>query len=279
MRGCLQVLAVLVAIVFVITAVIAMLVVPLVRVVTDRDAIKTVLADLDDVVIDVVPSLVAQSIEEQARQQGFTQLDIDEAVMEEAIDALIPPEWLEAQTETAVDALYDMIETGDMENAEIEIDTRPLLDRMRGEPGKQVVATIVDSLPVCTEPINPEALLGGDVEIPTCIPPDVLRDELVAQVHTQFVQTLDENPEIMAQAGVITVPIGQVTSESQIPEIQQAQAQLEQLNRYFLLAKRWSWTLWLIPVGCLFMILLLVVRSMSTFGYWWGWPLVITAVS
>ncbi|MCP5095770.1 MAG: hypothetical protein GY943_09475, partial [Chloroflexi bacterium] len=32
-------------------------------------------------------------------------------------------------------------------------------------------------------------------------------------------------------------------------------------------------------VGCLFMILLLVVRSMSTFGYWWGWPLVITAVS
>ncbi len=278
MRGCLQMLAFLAAIVFVITAVIAMLVVPLVRVITDRNAIKDALAELDQVIVAAVPSLVAQTLEEQARQQGLDQLDIDEAVMEEAIDALIPPEWVESQTETAVDAVYDVLETGSIDNAEIELDMRPLLERMRGEPGKQVVSSIVDGLPACTEPLSVESLVNGEATIPTCIPPEVPRETVVEQVHTQFVQALDENPEIMAQAGVVTVPIGQIMGNGQNQDIERSRAQLERINRQFLLAKRWIWTLWLIPVTSLFLIVLFVVRSVSSFGNWWGWSLAITAV-
>jgi hypothetical protein len=278
MRGCLQVIGILIAIFFVITAVIAMLVVPLVRVVTNRDAVKAVVAELDEVIIAAVPSFVTQTLEEQARQQGLGQLNIDEVMMEEAIDALIPPEWMAAQTETAVDAVYDVLESGNSENADIEIDTRPLLERIRGEPGKQVFATIVDGLPTCTEPVAAVSLVEGDVTIPSCIPSELPRELLVEQVHAQFVQALDENPEIMGQAGLVTIPIGQLAGNQQNSELVQVRAQLERLNRQFMLAKRWIWILWVIPAGCLFLILLLVVRSVRSFGSWWGWPLAITAV-
>ena len=46
----------------------------------------------------------------------------------------------------------------------------------------------------------------------------------------------------------------------------------------FTACKQGSWFLWLIPFGCLFFILLLVVRSPGDFGNWMGWPLLSAAV-
>ncbi len=280
MRGCLQVLAVLAAIVFVITAVIALIVQPLIHVVTDRDAIKTALSDLDEVIVEAMPSFVARTLEEQARQQGLEQLNIDEAIIEAAIDDLLPPGWLDAQTESVVDTIYDVLESGDTEDAEINVDARPLLERLRGESGKQLITTIVESLPPCTEPLTPD-LLTGDGNIPACIPPEIPQTEIVERAHAQFVQTLDQNPQIAEQAGLISIPIGELmTTSPDNPnsELEQAREQLQQLQRTFTLARRWSWTLWLIPLGSLILILLLTVRSLKEFGHWWGWPFTITAV-
>ena len=279
MRGCLRTIAVVMAIIFVLTAVIAMITVPFVRVVTDRDAIKAALSQLDDVLVEAVPSIVARTLEEQARQQGLAQLELDEAVIEEAISQLLPPGWLDSQTESVVDTIYDVLETGDTEGAEINIDARPLLERLQGEPGKQVIATIIQSLPPCTQPLTPD-LLNGDVKIPACVPSEIPQAQIVEQVHTQFVQTLTQNPQIMEQAGLITVPIGELmTQSSNNPELQQARDQLQRVQRIFKLAQRWSWTLWIIPLGSLFLILLLAVRSLRELGHWWGWPLLLTAVS
>jgi hypothetical protein len=38
---------------------------------------------------------------------------------------LLPPGWIEAQADTAVDTVYDLLEGGDLENAELTIDTTP----------------------------------------------------------------------------------------------------------------------------------------------------------
>lgn len=278
MRGCLQFLAGVVAVLFVITAVIALIFTNLFAVVTDREILKDSLAHLDQLVTAAVPAFVAQSLEEQATARGLSAIDLDEAVLQQSMETLLPPGWIEAQTNTAVDTVYDMLESGNLTNAELEIDTSPLLDRLRGEPGLEVVGIIVDSLPPCTEPINPAELLGDGVTIPACIPPGVPREQIIAEVHSRLVQSIDSNPQLSNEFGVVRVPLFSAEQQTQNVELAQLREQLLRLQQAFSLAQQWGWLLWLLPAGCLLLIALLAVRSWSEWGYWWGWPLLGTAV-
>jgi hypothetical protein len=278
MRGCLRFLAGVVAVFFVITAVIALFLTNFFTVVADREIIKDSLSNLDQLVVDAVPALVAQTLKEQATARGLSPIELDEAVLQQSIEALLPPGWIEAQTNTAVDTVYDLLEGGDLENAELEIDTTPLLDRLRGAPGLEVVGIIVDSLPPCTEPINPDELLTGEAVIPTCIPPGVPTEQIVQTVHSRLVQSLDSNPQLSSEFGVVKVPLFSPEQQAQNAELAQVREQLLRLRRAFVLAQRWGWLLWLLPAGSLLLIALLAVRSWSEWGHWWGWPLLVTAV-
>jgi hypothetical protein len=174
--------------------------------------------------------------------------------------------------------VYDTLETGDLESAELVIDTTPLLDRFRGEPGRQIVSNIVSDLPPCTEVINPAELLGPDVTIPACMPPGVPTEQVTQEVHARLVQALDSNPQLTSEFGVVRVPLFSPEQQAQNAELVQAREQLLRLQRTFALARDWGWLLWLLPVGCLLLIALLAVRSWSELGHWWGWPLLGTAV-
>ena len=277
MRGCLQFLAGVVAVLFTITAVLALFLTNLFAVVADRDLLKDSLSNLDSLVVEAVPAIVAQTLEEQARARGLAPIDLDEAVLQESMEVLLPPGWIEAQTDTAVDTVYDLLEGGNLENAELEIDTSPLLDRFRGQPGLDIVSTVVNSLPACTEPVNPAELLGPDVTIPTCLPPDVPSQQISQEVHTRLVQAIDNNPRFASEFGIIRVPIFSPEQQAQNEELVQAREQIVQLQQGFALAQDWGWLLWLLPIGCLLLIALLAVRSWSEWGLWWGWPLVGTA--
>lgn len=277
MRGCLRFLAGLVAMVFVVAAVIAALVVPLLRIVTNPDAMKEALAGLDAIAAQAAPGLVADALAAQAAENGLTGVEIDEAMVAGVMDDLLPPGWIAAQADTAVDTIYDAIEAGSLEEAELTIDARPLIAQLRGSAGERLVAGIVDGLPACTGPIDPATLLNGNGDLPSCIPPEIPREVIVQQVHARYVQALDENPQIAEQAGIIRVPLSQaLNAESE--QAVEMQRQLQQARRALLLARRWGWTLWLIPVLCLLLIVLLAVRSLSAWGHWWGWPLLVAAV-
>lgn len=274
MQGCTRILAVLVAILFFISATAALLIVPLVGVVTDREAIKTALGELDQVVLDQVPGVVARALQQQAQQQGIPGVALDEAALQTSLQELMPPGWLDAQTETAVDAVYDAIESGSVENVEVQLDMQPLLQQFQGEAGRQIVATVINGVPDCPEGALPSPGNGG---LPSCVPPGLPRAALAEQAHGQLVETLRQNPQILAQAGQVRIPLQQLAGANN-PEFQQARQRLERWQRNFQLAQRWTWTLWLIPLGCLMLIALLAVRSLSGLGHWWGWPLLATAV-
>ena len=278
MRGFLKFLAGLVAILFAATAVLALFLTNLFAIVVDRDLLKESLANLDSLLVETVPTLVAQTLEEQARERGLAPINLDEALLQESMETLLPPGWIEAQTDTAVDTVYDLLEGGDLDNAELEIDTTPLLDRFRGQPGLEIVGNIVNGLPICTEFVNPAELLGPDVTIPACLPPGVPAEQVAQEVHTRLVQTIDSNPQLTSEFGVVRVPLFSPEQQAQNAELVQAREQLMRLQRIFSLAKDWGWLLWLLPAGCLALIVLLAVRSWSEWGMWWGWPLVGTAV-
>ncbi|MCA9944141.1 MAG: hypothetical protein KC449_11700, partial [Anaerolineales bacterium] len=137
---------------------------------------------------------------------------------------------------------------------------------------------IVNGLPICTEFVNPAELLGPDVTIPACLPPGVPAEQVAQEVHTRLVQTIDSNPQLTSEFGVVRVPLFSPEQQAQNAELVQAREQLMRLQRIFSLAKDWGWLLWLLPAGCLALIVLLAVRSWSEWGMWWGWPLVGTAV-
>jgi hypothetical protein len=278
MRRFLQFLAGIVAVVFVITAVLALFLTNLFTVIADRELIKDSLSNLDELVVAAVPAFVAQTLEQQARESGLAPINLDEALLQQSIETLLPPGWIEAQADTAVDTVYDMLETGNLDNAEIEIDTTPLLDRFRGEPGRAVVGNIVNSLPTCTQLVDPAALLGPNVTIPDCLPPGVPTEQVTQEAHARLVQALNSNPQLTNEFGVVRIPLFSPEQQAQNVELVQAREQLLQLQRTFSLAQTWGWLLWLLPVGCLLLIALLAVRSWSEWGHWWGWSLVGTAV-
>lgn len=278
MRSFLQFLAGIVAIFFVITAVLALFLTNLFTVIANRELIKESLSNLDSLVVENVPTFVAQTLEQQARERGLAPINLDEALLQQSMATLLPPGWIEAQADTAVDTVYDMLETGNLDNAELEIDTSPLLDRFRGEPGQAVVRNIVASLPVCTQPINPADLLGPTVTIPDCLPPGVPTEQVSQQVHARLVQALDSNPQLSSEFGVVRIPLFSPEQQAQNEELVQARAQLLRLQRTFAFMQQWGWILWLLPFSCLLLITLLAVRSGSEWGLWWGWPMVGTAV-
>jgi len=278
MQGCLKFLAGIMVVLFAITAVLALFLTNFFAVVADREVIKESLSNLDSLVVEAVPAIVAQMLEEQARERGLAPIDLDEEILQESMETLLPPGWIEAQTDAAVDTVYDMLETGNLDNATLEIDTTPLLDRFRGQPGLEIVGNIVNSLPPCTQPTNPAELLGPDVTIPACLPPELPAGQVTQEVHTRLVQALDSNPQLTGELGVVRVPLFSPEQQAQNTELVQAREQLLRWQRAFSLAQNWGWLLWLLPAGTLLLIALLAVRSWSELGYWWGWPLLGTAV-
>lgn len=272
MSSCSRMAAVLVAIVFVATAVLALFIVNLAHVVTDREVVKEAMANVDVVVVDAVSVLVAEAMAEQARQQGVPAV-VDQAVLREAMTELIPPGWVEAQTDSAVDAVFGFLETGNPEAVQVEVNVRPLLTRLRGQAGQRAMLVVLQGLPVCNQPI-PFDLESGNLEIPGCVPPGLDTVEAATFAHAVLVEALDQNPRLTQEIDVVRVPL--FDAEQMTPAQRQ---RLQRLHRFFVWGQRWAWLLWLLPLACLLLILVLAVRSVAVWGHWWGWPLLATAVS
>ncbi|MBE2197316.1 MAG: hypothetical protein IAE79_01820 [Anaerolinea sp.] len=272
MQGCLKVLAGVVALLFVFTAVFTLFLTNLAYVMTDRALVKDALANSERVLIAAAPDAIVEALQQQAHAQGLPDLPLDTAVLAEAVTILAPPGWLSTQTDTAVDTLFDALETGSLAASSIELDARPLLERVQGEPGLQAVTMVVRSLPACASPADfvPQS---DAMPLPTCLPPEIDAALLAQQIHVNVVETLRQNPQLDAQVGAFRLPL--LPNDALSPE---SQAAFQRASRTFRLIQQWGAVLWLLPLGCLLLILLLAVRSLREWGNWWGWPLVGTAV-
>lgn len=272
MRGCSQLLAGIFAVVFITTAVFTFFLVNLAHGLTDRETVKSVL-NLEPVVRETVPGLLAESLRRSAAERGLAVDLIDDAALEAAFDVVVPPGYVDDLTETAVDSLYDYLETGDPAQATLSLDVRPMIDRLQGEPGQQAALALVQTLPPCDQPLTPEQLQTGQIAINNCVPPNVPLETAALTLHQAIVASLNENPQII---GTGTVQLNLFESG----QVNQTQlAQIQRIQRTFVLVQQWGWTLWFIPLLSLALIFTLAVRSVSQWGFWWGWPLLIAGVS
>ncbi len=267
-----KVIAVLAAIGFLLTAVFALFVVNAANVITDRQAVVSAVTEtggLDGWVRTQAPQFASRLIQEQMEKAGLPPIAVDNAALAAAAVNLIPPQWVEAQAETAVNAIYDYLETGDPTAATVRLDVQPLLVQLEGDAGKQMITFFVSTLPPCSADDVGALLSGltGGGEIPTCIPPGVGQETLAAQAHTMIAQSLRQNPQLTA--GGIEISLLQNMPPAELQR-------LERARQAYLLADQWAWTLWLLPLLALLTIALFAIRSLRTLGLWWGWPLTLT---
>lgn len=269
MRGCRQALAGFVAVLFVVTAVPLFFVINLARSLTDRADLVEAL-QLEPALRPVLPQLVAEGIQNEIAQRGLPPVSIDPAVLAPALEQIIPAGWIDGVVDTAVTHIFDYFESGDLAQLNWAMDLQPILTRLRGQPGQQLILSILQSLPACSAPLSEFDLSSGSVEIPNCLPPELSLNEVAAQIHNVMVETLDANPQLLTD-GRLEMPIfdAELTPEEQ--------TQWGQLRQVYL-AGRLSWLLWGVPVGLLLLILMLAVRSGREWGQWWGWPLLLAGV-
>lgn len=276
MRTFFRFIALMTAVAFVVTAVAALFVVNLVQVVTNRNALKLSVGQASTSVVDTAPSLLIEEVRQQAADQGVALPDFDETAVAGAIAEIVPPEWVNVQADQTVDALFNALESGNSDAANVPLELAPVIENLRGESGQTAILTLMNSLPTCAEPADgPIDFLSGGVELPDCVPPNVPREGAAQEIHALLIETIDANPQLVTQADTVSVPIFPAGNTA---AGQQAQQDFAQASRWFQLGQQWGWVLWLLPVGCLLLLLLLVVRNGRSLGLWWGWPMVVTGL-
>jgi hypothetical protein len=272
MRGCLKLVAVVMAVMFVVTAVPAFFVYNMARVVTDREAVKEALNG-QVLLGEVATAIVRQAVQEQVSAQGLPPVLQDSAGIQQAINNLVPPDWAASQTNGVIDGVFNYLETGDENALTVTLDMTPLYNNLRGEPGRQVVMSVVQSLPVCTTEQLQVDPTTGQVQIPGCVPPGIDLGVIVSQAHAAVVGILDANPQVIGQASTITFNL----LDERNPGAAEARAGLQRARSAFLLARRWSWAVWLLPLMFISLTVLFGARSFSGLGHWLGWPLLLAA--
>jgi hypothetical protein len=133
-----------------------------------------------------------------------------------------------------------------------------------------MITTILQSLPPCPDPQPAYNLEAGDLEIPGCLPKDVSVERATQVIHEAAVDAIDTNPRLLEEMGNLRLPL--------LDREQLSAGDREQLNRvrgYFVVVRRLTGLLWLLPLGCLILIAVLAVRSISEWGQWWGWPMLV----
>lgn len=262
-----RLLAFLCAILFVVTAVPTLFLYDLARLTTDRTAMEELLGGelFDD-------AEIRSTIVEQLRSQtivGYLPLALQDAILsQDNLEAVYNSDWASQQRSILVDAVYDYLETGDDSKLVARFDTGRLLAALRGELGQRIISQSLEGLPACTNSLPDITQDNGRLGIPSCLPP-VLPTNLIAdQLHAILIRIIDSNPLGIAGGGEIRFNLLDLAGARRAELLDN----LQRLHQAYLWAQR-IWMLGLIPLACLVVIALLVVRTPDGLAFWWGFPI------
>jgi hypothetical protein len=273
MRGCSRSSAIVVAIILVFTLVLVLFLFNFGRVITDREAIKIALKE--EVLLDeATADLVRAELDNLPALQVLPPAIRESESLQGALDTLITSEWAAGQTEVVIDALFDYFETGDESELEIALDIGELLRSLRGETGRQLVVAVLEGLPTCSLDELPDIdLASGKIEISGCMPPFVPIDLVANSLHALLVNAIDEDTASAFVGDSIEINLLELDPQSRT----EALASFQRVRQLYSVGRFTSWLLWLVPLACLGLIVILAVRSPGGFGHWLGWPLLVAA--
>lgn len=280
----LRFLAAILAVMFVLAALVGMIGFDVWRVLFDPPVVKQVLSR-EVISSDIVPAilqvfseqLAAERTRTEAALSGVNEPDILRLIA--LIDAngwrkikqlLLTDAFLSDLVSASVDSIYAWIDSNDPQPTFIW-DLSPLKARLAGEQGPQVILVAYAALPVCTQAEIDDfqqrlarAPQGVEVLYNLCQFPAPWHDD---QVSDYLSSLLAVNQNIPAR-----FDFGALLSQDPDPD-PAASAALKSQLRLLRSVAQWSW---LVAVGLLALILALAVRSLRSLGQFVGIPLLIS---
>jgi len=260
MRTLGQFLAAICAILFIISAVVALLLINTEAKAFSSATYKQAFADqhlyerMPEILTTALTSTLGQNINAIPFLRELAPTD-----WQNTIAMLLPPEELKTTADSALDGTFDYL-NGHSSSAAISL--LPLKTQLVGPSGMNVVLQILSLQPPCTvEQLTQMALgaLGGQIAL--CNPPPE-----AVNLMTPFLQSQLQTMTALLPNEVTFIP-GTLSGTPQDPRLQ--------LNRIRSLIK---WTP-ILPVLMLFALTIFAVRSLRDWLTWWGWPFMIAGAS
>jgi hypothetical protein len=183
------------------------------------------------------------------------------------LEALLPPEWLQAQFESAIDQVYEALK-GDGDGA-VEISMADLKARILGDDGFNAVVALMKAQPACgddqlaqlqalTDPTEPLK------DVPVCRPPDVVLTAVYPNIDATLASLADQIPD------KAELKLGGVSGSPEDP-LQKPREVLGAIRAIAYLGL-------LVPLALLGLVALLVIRSPRSLLRWWGVPILLAGV-
>lgn len=235
-----------------------------VEVTTER--FETYSASNSDAPSDAPPAI---PMEAEAVSMDNRVIQIAQALPEDnwrqVANLLVPPEWLQAQTEQGIDFLFAWI-NGDPTNAKNKVDMSVIGQRLGGTEGEQAIEIILNSLPPCERAdLAVYAELSAGQHPPLCHAEDntayqdLLRSDLEATLAVMASGLENQQPTYMELMEADT-------------ESQEDAATVLQNMRSLVQAYTQSISLfYLCPAALMALLVVVIVRTFRSFARWLGW--------
>ena len=184
------------------------------------------------------------------------------AEREEILTDLMPPEWVDAQLDNVIHSFFTWI---DSEQAEphIAINLVPLKEGFLKGGLQRTIDTLIDSWPSCTtdeiEIMREELMRTGEIPIEVCEPPEPYRSQVLDFSVNELGFLIRGQPDKIPLFDSLDASPDEVT-------------EFKEQFKFLRSVMMWGWFL---PASLLGVIMILVIRSMRDIGQWWGIPLLI----
>lgn len=179
----------------------------------------------------------------------------------------VPDGWMEEQLELALASAYAWLE-GDEVMPTVAVNTEPVKRRLIGDGTEDIVAIIVDSWPVCAElqvaEMERAFREGGVVALLECQPPEPFRSVLIGLVADAFRREARQLPSEITYG------------PSEFGPDAAGFLELKSWLRALQLIASWGF---LLPMSLLGVIMALTVRSWRQWSRWWGVPLLLSGLA
>lgn len=176
--------------------------------------------------------------------------------LESILTTLVPPDQLEALTDSILDAVFAFING---ESGSITVSLAPIKKNLTGEAGVQAFMQVLSASPDCTpEQVLQFALgsLSTEEGLTLCNPPEEAMSLVAPLIESQVRSMMSGIPD------EIKLPLAAQGRSRQF---------IERLDRIRILMQLSL----LIPIAFLFLILIFAVRNLNGLLKWWGIPLII----
>jgi hypothetical protein len=200
--------------------------------------------------------------------------NLTQADWEQFLSALLPPDWLKAQTESALDQAFAILDSTEP-TPTVAISLVEWKAHITGEAGVNAFVQLARAQPPCGQDELKQWVAEGVSELPTCKPPDDVLTAATPQIQTMLNEVVADLPDEADLSQAFKGEGEEESGETPPPDSGGAAQGPLPFLRTIRLGARLSP---LLPLTLLALVALFAVRSWSGLRRWWGIPLLLAGL-